>query len=59
MGRAQLFSPGLIEAISADDVRSWTLHGDEMLVVKEERFVVYEAGRHAADIVRMANLILE
>ncbi|MFB9837977.1 hypothetical protein [Actinoallomurus acaciae] len=56
---ARLFSPGLLKAISADDVRSWTLHGDEMLLVKKERFVVYEAGRHAADIVRMANLILE
>ncbi|MEV5708321.1 hypothetical protein [Actinoallomurus sp. NPDC052274] len=37
---AQIFSPGLIEAISADDVRSWTLHGDELLMVKKERFRV-------------------
>lgn len=56
---AQLFSPGLIEAISAGDVRSWTLHGDELLMVKEERLVVHEVGRHATDIVQMAELILD
>ncbi|MEV5747573.1 hypothetical protein AB0L00_07110 [Actinoallomurus sp. NPDC052308] len=56
---ARLFSPELIEAISADDVRSWTLHGDELLMVKKEPFVVYEVDRHATDIVRMAKLILE
>ncbi|GAA4608243.1 hypothetical protein GCM10023195_32140 [Actinoallomurus liliacearum] len=56
---AKLFSPGLIEAISADDVRSWTLHGDELLMVKEEPFVVHEIDRHTTDIVRTAQLILE
>jgi hypothetical protein len=56
---AQLFSPGLIEAISAHDVRSWPLHGDELLMVNKEPFVVHEIDGQAAEIVRMAELILE
>jgi hypothetical protein len=56
---AQLFSPELIDAISADDVWSWTFHGNEILVVKKEHFVLSETQKHATYVVGMARLLLE